>query len=448
VPSNGKSEATIPARDADGKLGPFLATMLVAGGMIGSGVYLLPASLGAIGSVSILAWIVATLGAAMIGAVLCWLAILKPDAVGLFSYIGDELGPGIGFVTGLLYWTSCWVGNVAIALAVVGYLGVFVPAITLPANEAIASLVIVWLFVGANIIGPRFVARFASLMLLVGLAPIVPVAIGGWVYFHPAIFAASWNVTGESLLQIVPASVVTVFWAFTGLENAVVLVRVVRNPTRDVPIATLAGLAIAALIYILACAAIMGILPAATLARSTAPFADAVAPVLGAFAAGFVALCAMLKACGTLGGAVLLTVETAESDAVLGRIRRRKSAGRADRPSTKGLLFTGVLMTVAVFASASPTLARQFTVVIDVSVILDVLVYAAGCAALWRLGARLAPQRRRMVRTLALVAGLFSFWLIAAAEPMLLLWSAGMTAVAFAAYVPIWLRGTAAMRAV
>ena len=89
------------------KLGPFLATMLVAGGMIGSGVYLLPASLGAVGSISILAWVAAIAGAAMLAGVFSWLAILRPGTAGLFSYIRDEFGPAGGFVAGVIYWISC-----------------------------------------------------------------------------------------------------------------------------------------------------------------------------------------------------------------------------------------------------------------------------------------------------------------------------------------------------
>ena len=138
--------------------------------------------------------------------------------------------------------------------------------------------------------------------------------------------------------------------------------------------------------YLLACGVIMGILPAAVLAKSSAPFADAVAPLLGASVAAFVALCAMLKSCGTLGGAILLTVETAESEAVLGQIIRRPGARPADQASTAHLIYTGVLMSLVVLASASPSIARQFTIVIDVSVILAVVVYVAACVALWRIG--------------------------------------------------------------
>lgn len=421
------------------KLGPFLATMLVAGGMIGSGVYLLPASLGAVGSASILAWLAAIAGAAMLAGVFSWLAILKPGAAGLFSYVRDEFGPGAGFVSGVTYWISDWVGNVAIALAAAGYLSVFVPAVARAPWTNLATLAILWLFVGANMIGPRFVARFGGLTLLAGLAPILIVAIGGWFYFRPEVFAASWNVSGKSLIAVVPAAVVTVFWAFTGIENASILAPLVRNPARHVPIATFAGLAIASLTYLLACGVIMGILPAATLARSSAPFADAVAPILGAVAAALVAAGAMAKACGTLGGAILTTVETADSKAVMGQISRRVGARAAPRASTRHLMWTGLLMTVVTLATISPTVARQFTVIIDVSVILGVVVYIAACAALWRIAGTVAVGRRS-IRALALGAVLFCGAMIAATEPILLVWSAALVALSVAAYWPVWAR--------
>jgi arginine:agmatine antiporter len=422
------------------KLGPFLATMLVAGGMIGSGVYLLPASLAAIGSISILAWAAAIVGAALLAGVFCWLAILRPGAGGLFSYIRGELGPGAGFVMGVIYWISCWVGNVAVALGVTGYLSVFIPEIAKGPGSSLAAAVILWLFVGANIVGPRFVARFGGWTLLIGLAPILSAAIGGGFFFHPAVFAASWNVTGKSILQVVPPSVVTVFWAFTGIENAAILATVVRNPARDIPIATLAGLAIAAVTYVLACGVIMGILPASVLAKSSAPFADAVAPVLGASAAVFVTLCAMLKSCGTLGGAILLTVETAESDAVLGQITTRAVARPDGRASTANLLYTGVLMNLVVIAVTNQTIARQFTLVADVSVILTVVVYMAACVALWRTSRSVHGGVRLKTRAVAAGGLVFCGWLIVAAEPKLLFWSAGMMAASLLAYAPIRLR--------
>ena len=134
--------------DQAGKLGPFLAMIVVAGGMIGSGIYLLPASLAAFGSLSILGWGLAILGALMLGGVFSFLAILRPQAPGLFAYVRDALGPGAGFVAGVVYWAVCWVGNVPIAIGVTGYLSVFFPQLARPPAATLTSLAVLWLFCG------------------------------------------------------------------------------------------------------------------------------------------------------------------------------------------------------------------------------------------------------------------------------------------------------------
>ena len=56
-----------PHDDSARPLGPFLATMIVAGYMIGSGVFMVPASLAGIGSVTILSWLLAAGGPASLG---------------------------------------------------------------------------------------------------------------------------------------------------------------------------------------------------------------------------------------------------------------------------------------------------------------------------------------------------------------------------------------------
>jgi arginine:agmatine antiporter len=291
-----------------------------------------------------------------------------------------------------------------------------------------------WLFVGANVLGPRFVARLQSGSMLLGLVPVLLAAIGGWFWFHASIFAESWNVSGQPALAVLPRATVMVFWAFLGIETAIILAIRVRNPLRDVPIGTLAGLLVAALLYIAASAAIMGLLPAAALAKSTAPFADAIAPMLGASVAGAIALCAMLKASGTLGSTLLLTVETAESESVLGEMRIPILTEVAPRVSLANLVFTGVLTSLVAVASASPTLARQFTIVTNVAVVLSLMVYGAAALALLRLSSELPRSRRFWARSTAAGGALFSFALIAASEPDLLVWSAGSVLLATLAY--------------
>src|SRR5205807_9379956 len=111
------------AMDQDGgearKLGPFLATVIVAGNMIGSGVFLLPATLGAIGSISLVGWIVSGAGALALAGVFAILGRLRHAEGGMVGYVRDALGPFAAFQATLLYWLNIVVGNVALALAVV-----------------------------------------------------------------------------------------------------------------------------------------------------------------------------------------------------------------------------------------------------------------------------------------------------------------------------------------
>jgi arginine:agmatine antiporter len=416
------------------KLGPFLAMMVVANTTIGSGIYLLPASLGAVGSISIIAWLFATCGAALLCGVFAFLAVLNPRTAGLFSYIRDAFGPLAAFTSAVLYWVSCLVAAVAIALAVTGYFAVFVPWAAKPPGLPFVTVAVLWIFLAANAFGPRFVARLQSWSMPIGLAPVLLAATVGWFWFHGATFSASWNVSGQPDLAILPRATVMVFWAFLGIECAIILSVRVRNPVRDVPIGTLGGLAVCALIYIAASAAIMGILPAATLLKSTAPFADAAIPAIGATAAGAVALCALLKACSTLSGTWLVTAESAESESIAGQMRIGPPVVLAHKVSPGNLLFNGVIATLIVLASVSPTLARQFTIVTNVAVVLSLTVYGAAALALVRLSAALPQKQRVWARILGAAGTLFSGALIAASEPDLLIWSAGAIVLALVAY--------------
>jgi len=416
------------------KLGPFLATVIVANAMIGSGIYMLPAGLGTVGSISILAWVAAAFGAALLGGAMALLAIISPGTRGLFSYVREAFGPCAGFVSGVLYWITILIACVAVATAVTGYLSVFIPAVTGQPYSTICTVAVIWTLVGVNLAGPRFVAAAQSPALFLGLAPVLLAAIGGWFFFSKATFLASWNVTGGGFFTVVPQATVMVFWAFLGFEGAIILSTRMRNPARDVPIATLGGIAIATIIYMAACAALMGILPATALAKSSAPFADGAAAMLGAATAGFIAVCAVIKASATLGGNILLAGETGECESVLGHMRPNLRDRQTNKISVPTLALTGVVLSAVAILSASPTLARQFTIVTNVVVVLAMLDYAAFSAALLPLSRSLSPMRRFWARMLGTAGLVFCAAVIAASDPTLLVWSVAPVVASVLAY--------------
>ncbi len=414
--------------------------MLVTSTTVGSAIYLLPASLGVIGSISLVGWLLAAVAACLVGAVFVLLTLADPKCAGLFSYVRDAFGPAAGFVTGALYWASCLPAIVAIALAVAGYLSVFVPVAAKPPGLTIATIAIIWLFIAANIMGPKFIAQLQNLAVALGLAPVLFAIIAGWFYFHGSTFSASWNVSGQSDLAVLPRATVIAFFGFLGIETAIVLAVRVQNPLRDVTIGTLGGVALSTLIFIAASAVLMGILPAAALARSAAPYADAFLPILGAFFALAVALCAMLKASGTLASTLLLTVETAECESVLGRIRVKPPAELPPRASISNLTVTGVIASVLVVLSASPTVARQYTIVTNASVILSLAVYFASAMALLRLSGALPQNLRTLSRVVGVLSGLFCLGLICASEIPSLIGGVCTIAIAFTVYFCLHMR--------
>jgi arginine:agmatine antiporter len=370
----------------DRKIGPVLATLLVANNMIGSGIFLLPATLATVGSITIVGWLLATVSALLIAAVLAKLGQLAPEAGGPVAYAGEALGPYVGFQATVLYWICAWVGNMAIALGAVGYLAAFFPALATPLNAAFAAVGIIWLVTLINVFGPRFACQVESVTLLAGLIPIVLVATAGWFWFQPETFRQSWNVSGQPAYQAIPGSLVLVYWAFVGLESASVGTAIVENPTRNVPFATVAGVLLAGVVYIASCTVIMGLIPAAQLAKSTAPFADAARFVIGSAAGSLVALMACLKASGTLCGWVLLTAQVGKAGAERGNFPR--IFARVDRHGIPvvNLIIMAVIMTAAVFLTMSPTLGQQFSKLIEVSVVLCLLIYVYSSVALWYYG--------------------------------------------------------------
>ena len=430
--------APAPVAAHHSSVGLFGATALVAGSMVGSGIYLLPVSLGAIGSISILGWIAATAAALAVAGVFAWLSGVAPQAKGLPGYIEAGLGPAFGVQSAATYWAACWIGTVAVPMAVAGAAGYLVPALAGSGPRLMLILASIWLGVACAWIGPRAVARVEGATLAAGLAPVAIAATLGWLAFHPSQFLASWNPQGLSLPAAVGSSALTAFFAFLGVECAAASAGVVRHPARNVPRASLIGIVVVAGLYISACSVLMGILPAAALAKSAAPFAEAGQAVQGLGLAGAIAVCAILRAQGCLTGWVLVTSETSRSGADAGVFPRIFRTRPGERVSPINLLTTGGLMSLVAVATASPTLGQQFSLLADTTVLLSLYNYVLAGGSLLKLSGSLAPGRRWPARLTALAAIGAAVTLISSGKPIELVFCLG--AIVAAGLLYLWLR--------
>lgn len=368
------------------KVGLIPAIFMVAGNMMGSGVFMLPANLAAFGSIAILGWLTTTLGAVALALAFAGLARIDPAAGGPYAYARSAFGDYMGYQTNLVYWVSTVVGSVCLAVAATGYLSHLVTTLRNPWIAVCVELLFIWLAALANMLGPAIIGRIQSFTTLVALIPVVSVAILGWGSFDADLFSASWNVSGQNPVFAVGGTLNYTLWAFIGVESAAVSAGVIKNPSRNVPIATISGVLLASICYILSSSVIMGMIPNKELVNSAAPFADAMRIILGETAGSAVAICACIACLGSLGGWLLLTGQSAHAASKDGLfLSIFAGANKNGAPST-GLFAISIIMSVCVFVSISPATSEQFGKLASISVILATLPYIYSCIAIKALG--------------------------------------------------------------
>ena len=166
-------------------LGLWMCTALVVGSMVGSGVFLLPASLSPYGGIRILGWLVSAGGAMCLALVMARLGALIPRVGGPYAFAREGFGDFVGFWVAWAYWISLLTANAALAVATVSYSTVFWPGLgDSPAAGAIAALVVLWGLVLVNVRGVRTAGQVQLVTTVLKLLPLAAVGTIGFLYFR------------------------------------------------------------------------------------------------------------------------------------------------------------------------------------------------------------------------------------------------------------------------
>jgi APA family basic amino acid/polyamine antiporter len=210
-------------------------------------------------------------------------------------------------------------------------------------------------------------------------------------------------------------------WAFLGLECATIPAGHVKDPERTIPRATLWGTGIAAALYILGTAAVMGVIPASSLANSNAPFADAARVLWGGWAGNLIAAVAIVSCFGALNGWILISGQIAQAAA-----RDRLFPQPFARDSARGtpvfsLVISSLVATLLVLMSYSRGgLVAMFNVMILIATFFSLVPYMLCSMAELLLGRNDQPRGRNIA--LASLAFAFALWATAGAGRDTLYW--------------------------
>jgi len=414
---------TVDAEAARRPFGFWMATALVVGGMIGSGIFLMPIGLAPFGWTAVAAWAISIGGAVALVFTMARLAQAMPRATGAVAVTGAALGELAGVLVGWSYWVGVWAANAGIAIAAASYLGSFVPRIrATPLNGALAAVVLIWLLTLLNLGGAKAAGRFQVVTTVLKLAPLLTVIVlagGGLV--SGSVSLPAGGIANDKL-----ASAITLtLFPLVGFEAAGVAAERVRDPARNVMRASMAGTAGTGLLYILVSIAFLTV-PAAKLAASGAPFELLVSTFWGAGPALAIAAFAAIAAIGALNGWVLI-----QGEVPLGMARAGLLPGWFGRVSARDvpvrvLVVSSMLASLLVLSNASASLGNVFVFVATL----------ATCSTLWLYAAlAVAAIKHRIAVPTAIVGLAFSIVAFVGAGETAFAWSFALMATALPLYL-------------
>lgn len=264
-------------------LGLFSATMMVIGGIIGSGIFLNPSVVAArMGSRegTLLVWLLGAVIALLGAFVFAELGRRRPLAGGGYAYLREAFGPLAGFLYGWALLLIMATGAIAaVAMTFAGYatdlFGWPVARQPLLAAGAIVFLT------GLNVVGVKPAAWTQNLFTVLKLLAIAVLVVAAFAAPANPVQADAVVANQGSLLLAVGAALVPVLFAFGGWQQTNFIAEELRDPERDLPRALILGVIGVVVAYLLVNVAYLRVLGPAGLAASHAPAAETMAGIAG-----------------------------------------------------------------------------------------------------------------------------------------------------------------------
>ncbi|WP_051504403.1 APC family permease [Sphingomonas jaspsi] len=408
-----------PPNPANQRLGRFMSLAMVVGTVIGSGIYLLPSTLAPYGPNLVWAFLLTGFGTMCLALVLAKLSAQMPG--GPFAYVGKAFGDVTASVTMWSYLVSQWTAVAAVAIAVSGAIGFVVPWASSGSGIIVTSLAVIAILLAVNLSGVRKAGNLQVVTTLIKVIPLLAVILLVLGRFTTGTPTESLDPVPVTIGGVTAAAALMLF-SLTGFEAATVTANVTEDATHTVPTATIVGTGFTAIIYLAATVATLWLLPSAVAAKSSAPFADAIAPLLGDAAGALVAAIAAVSAFGTCNALLLLSGEVARSIATAGDMPPMFAKVNRNGVPVGSLCTGAAIASLLVLASASESFVPIYVFISLLSAVSSLILYLA-CA-----GAALKLRSGALI--VALLAFAYSIAMFVGAGMEATLWGIALALVA------------------
>lgn len=286
-------------------IGFVVATSIVIGTVIGSGIFMKPgivlASSGG-STMALWAWIIGGIITLASGLTIAEVSVKIPKTGGLYAYLEEVYGKFWGFLCG-------WMQTIIYGPAVIGALGLYF-------GSLVADLV-GWsetgkLFVGVssvlflfilNVIGTNLGGFIQSLLTVAKLVPIAMIAVFGIWHGDSHITGMS---SGNSQSISMGAAVLATLWAYDGWMNVGFMAGEMKNPSKTLPKAIITGIAAVMIAYLSVNVALLHVLPASKIVELGPNAAHTAASILfGDIGGKLIAIGILISIFGCLNGKIM-----------------------------------------------------------------------------------------------------------------------------------------------
>ncbi|WP_305817884.1 putrescine-ornithine antiporter [Photobacterium leiognathi] len=365
------------------KMGLMGLTTIVTVNMMGSGIILLPSSLAATGGIALLAWVITALGALAIAYAFAKCGMYCTDEGGMSAYAEKAHGKSSFFIASYTYYVCLVISAVAIAVSCVGYLEYFIPWLKeTPIHTFVGVISILIITMFANVRGAKITGQISTVTVWGIIIPVLGLSIIGWFWFDTKIFAEAWNPHDVSVTSAIYSGMALTLWAFLGIESAGANSGTVENPERNVPLACMLATVFSAATYIASTTVIQGIIPNDILAKSDSPFGLVFAQMFNPFVGEIITAMAIMACVGSLLGWQFTNAQVSKVAADMRLFPKIFSdVNKYDAPF-KGMMIMLALELLLAVMTISPTLLKQFNVLVNLAVFINMVPYILSLTAL------------------------------------------------------------------
>ena len=349
---------------------------IAVGCAIGSGVFMMPTLLAPYGMLGLAGWLIAGGGTLLVALSLSRLVRRIPKIGGPYAYVQAGLGSFAGFLIAWTYWIACIAAVSGIAIAFVGYLGVFVPQITdSRILSLLCALALIWSIVMLNVRSLESSSRFQLVSTLIKILPLLFMIILGFSFMEPA------NLPEVNPTDLHPAALLAtvttlVMWSFVGIETATVPADNMVEPEKTIPRVLVAAVLSILTIYLLVSMAVALLVPADELMNSTAPFALAASKVMGPAGAALITLGALVSTLGSLNANTLTAGNVALAAAKDNLLPEQfKRLSDSDTPQF-AYIVSGLFISALLTLNYTKGLVAAFTFMAMLSTLSTLMAYA------------------------------------------------------------------------